>query len=219
MNKYQKGFAPIVIALIVLILTSIGGTGYYLIKKQSPKQTVCTTDAKICPEGSSVGRTGPNCEFAACPEEKVDETANWITYKYEKYGFEIKYPPTWTPDISTTYEFGALGFTSSKNEDEEFMNFWINRYKSSEIPDKGTPNTIINGLNVYKDDGYVRNPDGPSTQFISFERNDYFYVLTFQVFKKYNLPSKSMYEDIKPAIFTSEEKAIWDNFISTLKFL
>lgn len=37
MNKYQKGFAPIVIALIVLILTSIGGTGYYLIKKQSPK--------------------------------------------------------------------------------------------------------------------------------------------------------------------------------------
>lgn len=29
--------------------------------------TICTMDAKICPDGSSVGRSGPNCEFAACP--------------------------------------------------------------------------------------------------------------------------------------------------------
>ena len=28
---------------------------------------VCTLDAKICPDGSAVGRTGPNCEFAQCP--------------------------------------------------------------------------------------------------------------------------------------------------------
>ena len=28
---------------------------------------MCTTEAKICPDGSNVGRTGPNCEFAACP--------------------------------------------------------------------------------------------------------------------------------------------------------
>ncbi len=27
----------------------------------------CTTDAKLCPNGSYVSRTGPNCEFAACP--------------------------------------------------------------------------------------------------------------------------------------------------------
>ena len=27
----------------------------------------CTLEAKICPDGSAVGRTGPNCEFAACP--------------------------------------------------------------------------------------------------------------------------------------------------------
>lgn len=27
----------------------------------------CTEEAKICPDGSAVGRTGPNCEFAACP--------------------------------------------------------------------------------------------------------------------------------------------------------
>jgi hypothetical protein len=27
----------------------------------------CTEEAKICPDGSAVGRTGPNCEFAPCP--------------------------------------------------------------------------------------------------------------------------------------------------------
>jgi hypothetical protein len=29
--------------------------------------TACTEEAKICPDGSAVGRTGPNCEFAQCP--------------------------------------------------------------------------------------------------------------------------------------------------------
>lgn len=27
----------------------------------------CTRDAMICPDGSAVGRVGPNCEFAPCP--------------------------------------------------------------------------------------------------------------------------------------------------------
>lgn len=32
-----------------------------------PSQVVCTQEAMVCPDGSSVGRTGPNCEFAPCP--------------------------------------------------------------------------------------------------------------------------------------------------------
>lgn len=30
--------------------------------------TACTAEAKICPDGSAVGRTGPNCDFAPCPQ-------------------------------------------------------------------------------------------------------------------------------------------------------
>ncbi len=29
----------------------------------------CTMDARLCPDGSYVGRTGPNCEFKPCPGE------------------------------------------------------------------------------------------------------------------------------------------------------
>ncbi|EKE19358.1 MAG: hypothetical protein ACD_9C00041G0002, partial [uncultured bacterium] len=28
----------------------------------------CTMEAKLCEDGSYVGRTGPNCEFATCPQ-------------------------------------------------------------------------------------------------------------------------------------------------------
>lgn len=36
----------------------------------------CTEEAKICPDGSSVMRTGPECEFTQCPttlkKEEID---------------------------------------------------------------------------------------------------------------------------------------------------
>lgn len=38
-----------------IIVTKVGG------------QVACTQEAKLCPDGSAVGRTGPNCEFAPCP--------------------------------------------------------------------------------------------------------------------------------------------------------
>ena len=31
------------------------------------EESVCTMDAKVCPDGTFVGRVGPNCEFAKCP--------------------------------------------------------------------------------------------------------------------------------------------------------
>lgn len=34
---------------------------------QAPGQEACTMEAKLCPDGTAVGRTGPNCEFAECP--------------------------------------------------------------------------------------------------------------------------------------------------------
>lgn len=34
----------------------------------------CNGDAKICPDGSSVGRTGPSCEFISCPLPNATST-------------------------------------------------------------------------------------------------------------------------------------------------
>jgi len=36
-----------------------------------PQATACTMEAKLCPDGSYVGRTGPACEFTECPSVDV----------------------------------------------------------------------------------------------------------------------------------------------------
>ncbi len=37
------------------------------VNRNAPEPRACTQEAKLCPDGSAVGRTGPNCEFAPCP--------------------------------------------------------------------------------------------------------------------------------------------------------
>lgn len=41
----------------------------------SSSTTACTMEAKICPDGSAVGRSGPNCEFAVCSGGNNQQTA------------------------------------------------------------------------------------------------------------------------------------------------
>lgn len=47
-------------------------TSYSVMLAESCEEqdTVCTFDARICPDGSAVGRVPPSCEFAPCPGEK-----------------------------------------------------------------------------------------------------------------------------------------------------
>lgn len=46
-----------------------GGDGYEdpVPPKSDEPMVACTMDARECPDGSYVGRVGPNCEFAPCP--------------------------------------------------------------------------------------------------------------------------------------------------------
>lgn len=74
--------------------------------------TVCTMDAKLCSDGSYVSRSGPNCEFAACPSDLPGDTAPVVaepclTLKYDLYLGSV--------DIRTNSEVSALqNFLSPK---------------------------------------------------------------------------------------------------------
>jgi len=75
-NKY---FKFLLIALIVAIIVpqitlaswwnpvswGLWGRLWGAFHKQTP--VACTMEAKLCPDGSSVGRQGPKCEFKDCP--------------------------------------------------------------------------------------------------------------------------------------------------------
>ncbi|MEX2007147.1 MAG: PsbP-related protein, partial [Candidatus Levyibacteriota bacterium] len=102
---------------IVSFCIAIGVLGYvYVLSKNSsaPAQKACTLEAKICPDGRSVGRSGPNCEFSQCPTAiptpTVVPTANWKSFNSPTGRFSIKYPAEWTEvhlghlDDSSGYE-------------------------------------------------------------------------------------------------------------------
>lgn len=56
------------IAVVIVIVAAVTG-GILLTGKKSAEPFACTAEAKLCSDGSAVGRVGPNCEFAACPGE------------------------------------------------------------------------------------------------------------------------------------------------------
>ena len=55
-----------------LVLLIAGGITAYLSGpiEKNIEQVSCTEEARICPDGTAVGRSGPKCEFASCPEIK-----------------------------------------------------------------------------------------------------------------------------------------------------
>ena len=62
----------IYLIVAVFIIAALAGGAYYFTRKPAG-QVACTMEAKLCADGSYVGRTGPNCEFAPCPSESLCE--------------------------------------------------------------------------------------------------------------------------------------------------
>lgn len=62
-----------VILILCAVALGLGGILYLVnptpIKYETPKDegVMCTQEAKQCPDGSYVGRSGPKCEFDLCP--------------------------------------------------------------------------------------------------------------------------------------------------------
>lgn len=88
----SKGSKILAISIGFLVLSLIVAGAYFLGTKTIGQKT-CTLEAKVCADGSSVGRVGPNCEFAACPTATPDPTASWTEYVNNIYGVSFRYPP------------------------------------------------------------------------------------------------------------------------------
>ncbi|MDP2651993.1 MAG: hypothetical protein Q8O94_02565 [bacterium] len=59
-------------ALVLVVVVALWVIGVR--EAKAPGSGACTMEAKICPDGSAVGRTGPNCEFAECPVTTATST-------------------------------------------------------------------------------------------------------------------------------------------------
>jgi hypothetical protein len=79
-NDQMKTMLVVIVGLIFFSVSILGA--YWLGRNSQQTGTdplvppvqegvACTMEAKICPDGSSVGRSGPNCEFAECSTADV----------------------------------------------------------------------------------------------------------------------------------------------------
>ena len=65
---------------MAIIITAAGAAiWWFVIPGLQEEQISCTMEAKLCLDGSYVGRTGPKCEFAACPEVKTGVLKGQVT--------------------------------------------------------------------------------------------------------------------------------------------
>jgi len=69
---------------VIIVILGIGA--YWITNNRNLESdagtTLCTEEAKICADGSAVGRTGPNCEFAICPNFNGNAIFEPLTTKY-----------------------------------------------------------------------------------------------------------------------------------------
>jgi hypothetical protein len=74
-------------AIYILVAVALLAGLAQLFFMSTPSEVGCTMDAMMCPDGSSVGRSGPSCEFV-CPtspdvapdlQAHIDSKANLIT--------------------------------------------------------------------------------------------------------------------------------------------
>ncbi len=87
----QKGFSPVQILLIVVVVSLIGGTGWYVWQSTNKTNDTLETTSKALGEAQKAEKKTEAAKPAA------DPIADWVEYKNTKGVFTLKHPKTWAP--------------------------------------------------------------------------------------------------------------------------
>lgn len=58
--------------LAIAVITTV----YFINREHATEPIACTMEARQCPDGSYVGREGPDCSFAPCPQANAEQPAD-----------------------------------------------------------------------------------------------------------------------------------------------
>lgn len=112
----RRGLAPILILAIVAVLVALSGAVYVTFRR--PSVSLPTSPAF----SSSQHTTSTNTTITSSASSS--DTSNWKTYRNEKYGFELQYPPDWY-GTSTNNGSGYLLRTVSDEKIGEYPSMWF----------------------------------------------------------------------------------------------
>lgn len=97
---------------VAFAFLAVGTAGFlYRSAAEHPnEQIACPLDARVCPDGTTVARSGASCTFAACPPPNVTLSDVGISYAVPE-GFEA----TALPDSASVAAYDSL-IASSSNQ-------------------------------------------------------------------------------------------------------
>lgn len=219
------------IIIISAVFLVVGAVFLYLQKDVFvDKQTFCTQEAKLCPDGSFVGRTGPNCEFSECPRGNEVGSSGFGNVQMEKA--IARYISTQERFILKTKE-GSHRFCGIKNLDSERELFplYIWAYCGEYVLENGSLKTLSgssgpvkvdypNELSFYDPSRFTYEAPGDGSRYAEDVRNMFPKELHERIF---NFDSKDVsartesgarsdmmsWELIKSAINNCEAKSVF----------
>lgn len=91
----------------------------------APTTMGCTMEAKICPDGSAVGRSGPKCEFTPCPPAApvtyLCADNKTITATFSEYSVYLELPEGRTIDLAKVMDGDEVKYILESKPIE----FWV----------------------------------------------------------------------------------------------
>lgn len=124
-SESEKKVKTIIFFIGFVIVIGIGVVAYFFWTEIKQKLAIsrggesCQADAKICPDGTTLSRTLPGCQFPSCPGgEKGLDITYWQEHSSEELALDFKYPEDWK---IKSEEMGLLELVNSKNENQKIM--------------------------------------------------------------------------------------------------
>lgn len=202
----QKGFAPIVTILgIIVIFGAVGGAYYF--GQSSTKLPASSSQVPVATSQTPISPTQPIAKTTISPTSAiVDETANWKIYQNEIYKFSLKYPDVYKTDVSEapdnqTHEnvssLRLLGPVSTveifaeNNNSGLSLSDWVTKY--AKLDTKNAKSITIDNQSGYR---FIGNNMGAVYSLVYLKKDKIIYWM-----------------QIVP-----EDNQIFDQIISTFKF-
>lgn len=124
--------------ILLIILLGVGGLVYRNAVEHPLQPIACPVDAFVCPDGTSVSRTGSSCTFAVCPPPNISLASGGISFALPD-GFG----DTAAPDAASIAAY-ALSPSASSTSNASIV---VRRYAvdASSTPLSVIQQTAING--------------------------------------------------------------------------
>ncbi|MEI6327351.1 MAG: hypothetical protein WCO78_04525 [Candidatus Roizmanbacteria bacterium] len=81
LNKSVRMVFLVVVLLIIVLIAVVTISKKMALFVPGIGANSCTLEAKLCPNGTTVGRKGPNCEFDVCPSFAPQPTTKPVKNK------------------------------------------------------------------------------------------------------------------------------------------